>query len=78
MFLQISQERANLRVHEASCQWAMKYMEQWKAKHFINLEELRTAVEGHLSRHAELLRKLSIKFDEELYPYLVSAVAERR
>lgn len=53
-------------------------MDQWKAQNFINLEQFRTTVEGHLARHAEQLQKLNIEFDEELYPHLFSAIAERR
>ncbi|GJZ31291.1 hypothetical protein Tco_0576338 [Tanacetum coccineum] len=35
-------------------------------------------VEGLLEKQEEKLRKLSIEYDEELYPHMLSAIAERR
>ncbi|GJY84619.1 hypothetical protein Tco_0498645, partial [Tanacetum coccineum] len=35
-------------------------------------------VEGLLEKQEEKLRKLSIEYDEELYPHILSAIAERR
>jgi hypothetical protein len=53
-------------------------MEQNKSKHFDQLDEFRKVVEGALEKQESKLRKLSIEYDEELYPHLVSSVAERR
>ena len=52
-------------------------MEQTKNKHFSQLDDFRKAIEEKLARQEEKLRKLSIEYDEELYPHLVSSVAER-
>ncbi|GKF60483.1 hypothetical protein Tco_0177269, partial [Tanacetum coccineum] len=35
-------------------------------------------VEGLLEKQEEKLRRLSIEYDEELYPHMLSAIAERR
>lgn len=56
----------------------MRYLEQNKGKHFSQLDAFRKDIEGKLARQEEKLRKLSIEYDKELYPHLVSAVAERR
>ncbi|GJV70577.1 zinc finger, CCHC-type containing protein [Tanacetum coccineum] len=42
------------------------------------LDEFRQRVEGLLEKQEEKLRKLSIEYDEELYPHMLSAIAERR
>ena len=44
---------------------------------FAQLDEFRKAVEVALEKQEGKLRKLSIEYDEELYPHLVSAIAER-
>ena len=53
-------------------------MNQWKDKHFERLGVLREAVQAQLQRHEEKLRRMSIEYDEELYPQLMSMIAERR
>ncbi|GJS12600.1 hypothetical protein Tco_0407072 [Tanacetum coccineum] len=49
-----------------------------KNNHFAGLDEFRQRVEGLLEKQEEKLRKLSIEYDEELYPHMLSAIAERR
>ena len=53
-------------------------MEQNKNEHFSRLDDFRKAVEDALEKQEGKLRKLSIEYDEELYPHLVSSIAERR
>jgi hypothetical protein len=53
-------------------------MEHNKNDHFSRLDEFRKAVEGSLEKQEVKLHKLSIEYDEELYPHLVSSIAERR
>ena len=45
---------------------------------FAALDGFRQRVEGMLQNQEGKLRKLIIEYDEELYPHLVSTVAERR
>ncbi|GJW48413.1 hypothetical protein Tco_0080059 [Tanacetum coccineum] len=45
---------------------------------FYLLDDFRQRVEGLLEKQEEKLRKLSIEYDEELYPHMLSAIAERR
>ncbi|GJQ98611.1 putative reverse transcriptase domain-containing protein [Tanacetum coccineum] len=49
-----------------------------KNNHFAGLDEFRQRVEGLLEKQEEKLHKLSIEYDKELYPHMLSAIAERR
>ncbi|GKE97090.1 hypothetical protein Tco_1581945, partial [Tanacetum coccineum] len=49
-----------------------------KNNHFAGLDDFRQRVEGLLEKQEEKLRKLSIEYDEELYPHMLSAISERR
>ena len=78
LLAQLSHERAAFDQYKSTCLWGLKYMEQNKSKHFAQLDEFRKAVEDALDKQEGKLRKLSIEYDEELYPHLVSSIAERR
>ncbi|GJU07024.1 hypothetical protein Tco_1123454 [Tanacetum coccineum] len=53
-------------------------MEGGKNNHFAGLDEFHQRVEELLEKQEEKLRKLSIEYNEELYPHMLSAIAERR
>lgn len=74
----VNQERADAKDYKANCLWALKYMEKNKDALFSRLDEFRNAIQGSLERQESKLRELSIEYDEELYPHLVSSIAERR
>lgn len=78
LFVQMSQERSAFDQYKSTCLWGLKYMEQNKSKHFYQLDEFRKTVEDALEKQEGELRKLSIEYDEELYPHLVSSIAECR
>nr|GFA97525.1 transposase (putative), gypsy type [Tanacetum cinerariifolium] len=78
LLVQLDQKRASSAVHMASCHWVVKYLEVPKNNHFVGLEEFRQGVEKRLEEQEGKLRKLSIEYDKELYPHLVSSIAERR
>ncbi|GJV23369.1 hypothetical protein Tco_1376064 [Tanacetum coccineum] len=68
---------------ESSRSYAQKLAEEKMAllvknNHFAGLDEFRQRVEELLEKQEEKLRKLSIEYDEELYPHMLSAIAERR
>ncbi|GJX69921.1 hypothetical protein Tco_0307092 [Tanacetum coccineum] len=68
---------------ESSRSYAQKLAEEKMAllvknNHFAGLDEFCQRVEGLLEKQEEKLRKLSIEYDEELYPHMLSAIAERR
>ena len=78
LLAQVKQERLAFDQYKSSCLWGLKYMEQNKSKHFSQLDEFRKTVEDALEKQEGKLRKLSIEYDEELYPHLVSSFAERK
>jgi hypothetical protein len=78
LLVRVSQERAAFTEYKSTYLWVLKYMEQNKKEHFSQLDEFRKALEDALGKQEGKLRKLSIEYDEELYPHLVSFVAERR
>ncbi|GJX84717.1 hypothetical protein Tco_0335491 [Tanacetum coccineum] len=78
LLVKVEQERANSAHYKASCHWAVKYLEGGKNNHFAGLDEFRQRVEELLEKQEEKLLKLSIEYDEELYPHMLSAIAERR
>ena len=78
LLAQIKQERLDATQYKTNCLWALKYLEGTKDSHFAQLEDFRNKVEGFLQRHEDKLRKLSIEYDEELYPHMVASIAERR
>ncbi|GJU20411.1 hypothetical protein Tco_1153753 [Tanacetum coccineum] len=49
-----------------------------KNNHFAGLDDFCQKVEGLLEKQEEKLRKLGIEYDEELYPHMLSTIAERR
>ncbi|GJY73030.1 hypothetical protein Tco_0477461 [Tanacetum coccineum] len=78
LLVKVEQERADAAEYKASCHWAVKYLEGGKNNHFAGLDDFRQKVEGLLEKQEEKLRKLSIEYDEELYPHMLSTIAERR
>ncbi|PWA87880.1 hypothetical protein CTI12_AA122480 [Artemisia annua] len=77
LLLQVERERSLLENHQASCKWIRGYMDQWKVHHFEQLEVLREAVQAQLREHEEKLRRMTIEYEEELYPQLMQMIAER-
>ncbi|GJR82806.1 hypothetical protein Tco_0153591 [Tanacetum coccineum] len=78
LLVKVEQERADAAEYKASCHWAVKYLEGGKNNHFAGLDDFRHKVEGLLEKQEDKLRKLSIEYDEELYPHMLSTIAERR
>ena len=78
LLLQVKRERAQVEGYQAGCQWLGKFMQEWKVHHFEQVDVLREAMKTHLRSHEEKLRKLSIEYDEELYPHLMQTIVERR
>ncbi|GJT60854.1 hypothetical protein Tco_1004387 [Tanacetum coccineum] len=68
LFVKVEQERVNSADYKAGCHWVVKYLEGCKNNHFAGLNEFRQRVEELLEKQEEKLRKLSIEYDEELYP----------
>ena len=74
----MSRVRSAYEEYKGNCHWALKFVEQNKSNHFAKLDELVKFVNESLERQEGKLRKLSIEYDEEFYPHLLSTIAERR
>lgn len=78
LMVELKCEHATAEQYKSSCAWGLKYLQENRGKHFAQLDEFRERVEAALKVQESKLRKLSIEYDEELYPHLMSAIAERR
>ena len=75
---ELAQERTAVGRQQLDAEWALRFLQQNKDQHIANLEAFCSKVSDALETQEGKLRKLSIEFDEELYPHLVQSVAERR
>ena len=75
---ELQHARGELHQFKANLTWGVRYLEEQKAEHFAGLDDFRKKVESSLVVQEEKLRRLSIEYDEELYPHLMSMIAERR
>ena len=75
---ELQHERGELHQFRSNLTWGVRYLEEKNAEHFGHLDDFRKKVEGSLVVQEEKLRSLSIEYDEELYPHLMSMIAERR
>ena len=78
LWADLQTERAAHNERKAACEWAVGLMDRYKAEHLNQVEVLRQRFVTAHQLHEEKLRKMDIEFDEEIYPHLVSSVAERR
>ena len=78
LMAEVKHERAAAEQYRSNCAWGLKYLQENRDKHFTQLDEFRKVVETALEAQESKLHKLSIEYDEELYPHLVSVVTERR
>lgn len=56
----------------------VKYLEERKNELCAQITEFGKKVESVVEAQEEKLRGLNIEYDEELYPHLMSMIAERR
>ena len=75
---ELQHARGELQQFRSNLSWGARYLEEKKVEHFADLDDFRKKVESSLVVQEEKLRKLSIEYDEELYPHLMSMLAERR
>ena len=78
LMVEMKRERAAAEQYRANCAWGLKYLQENRGKHFAQLDKFRERVEAALKVQESKLRKLSIEYDEQMYPHLMSAIAERR
>ena len=58
--------------------WSVRFLEEKKVEHVAHVDKFRERMEKAFQVLEEKLRALSIEYDEELYPHLMSTIAERR
>ena len=73
-----SYARAKLEQIKAKTSWSVSYLEEKRAEHHASVQEFQGRIEKAIAMQEEKLRALSIEYDEELYPHLMSTIAERR
>ena len=63
---------------EADATWSVKFLDERRVEHFANIQKFKERMDKIIQVQEEKLRRLSIEYDEELYPHLMSTIAERR
>ena len=56
---------------EADASWSVAYLNERRAEHFANIQEFKERMDKIVQFQEEKLRRLSIEYDEELYPHLI-------
>ena len=75
---ELEKVRASVLEREAREKVALEALELAKEQHLASVDAFGRRFEEAISSAEGRLRKLSIEYDEELYPHLVSTIAERR
>ena len=78
MLADLRYARAKLNQIKAKASWSVAYLEGKRAEHHASVQEFQERIEKMIALQEEKLRALSIEYDEELYPHLMSTIAERR
>ena len=78
MLAELQHARGELHQFRANMTWSVRYLEERRVEHFANIEEFKVRMENIIQVQEEKLHGLSIEYDEELYPHLMSTIAERR
>ena len=78
MMADLRYARSKLREMQADKVWAVRFLNEQKDVHVAHIEQFRERIDKLVQTQEEKLRALSIEYDEELYPHLMSTIAERR
>ncbi|GJR10406.1 hypothetical protein Tco_0793058 [Tanacetum coccineum] len=79
LLVKVEQERANSADYKASCHWAVKYLEGGKNNHCWPGPSFSPTSRGAKRvRRRKVTKPPVMSNDEELYPHMLSAIAERR
>ena len=76
MLAETQHARSELHQIRANMTWVVRYLDERRIKHFANIEVFKVRMEKIIQVQEEKLRGLSIEYDEELYPHLMSTIAE--
>ena len=78
MLADLRHAKAKLHQIQVDATWSVKYLDERRAEHFARIQEFKERMEKIIEVQEEKLRGLSIEYYEELYPHLMSTIAERR
>ena len=78
MLADLRYAKAKLHQIKAKATWSVAYLDEKRAEHLASIQDLKERMEKIIEVQEEKLRHLSIEYDEELYPHLMSTIAERR
>ena len=78
MLADLQHAKGELHQIQANMTWSVRYLDERRVEHFTNIEEFKVRMKKIIQVQEEKLRGLSIEYDEELYPHLMSTIAERR
>ena len=78
VMVELKRERSNAERARTASLWGFQHLQLTKDNLFADVEDICSKVQFRLNEHEEKIRKLSIEFDEELYPHLMQSIAERR
>lgn len=75
---EVEQARGQLHHYKSDMTWVVRYLEEKKVEHYASIAKFKEGMEKIIQVQENKLRGLSIEYDEELYPHLMSTIAERR
>ena len=75
---ELQRECGEVQQYKSNLTWGLRYLEEKKTVRCDQLADFGKKVESAVEVQEEKLRGLSIEYDEELYPHLMSMIAERR
>lgn len=78
MLADLRYARSKLKEMQADKVWSVRFLNEKKDEHVAHVEQFRERMDKLIQMQEEKLRALSIEYDEELYPHLMSTIAERR
>ena len=75
---EVKEARGELHHYKSDLTWAVRFLDEKKVEHFANITKFKEDMMKIIQAQEDKLRGLSIEYDEELYPHLMSTIAERR
>lgn len=75
---ELARERDEAARYRNECQAAMAMLEKGLASHFADVDSFRKHVKEALTESEQKIQALTSAYHEELYPVLMSTIAERR
>ena len=75
---EVVKARGELDHYKSDLTFVVRFLEEKQEEHRASITKFKEDMLKILEAQEDKLRGLSIEFDEELYPHLMSAIAERR